>query len=396
MIHRQRYLDELQELVANSPVTALLGPRQCGKTTLAKAFGKLHRSYYFDLESTIDSNALQNPEIVLGELDGLVILDEIQRMPNLFNVLRVLVDRFERTRRFLILGSANPNLVRGVSESLAGRVDFLDMRGLDLSEVGAVNYAELWLRGSYPDSYLANSSRLSMRRRNALIRTHVERDLPMLGTTIPAARIQQFWTMLAHSHGQIWNASTIARSMGVSYHTVRNYLDLLTGTYMVRQLQPWHKNFGKRQIKAPKVYLRDSGLLHAFLNIHDRRSLYSHPVAGASWEGFVLEEVLRELPTETPRYWAAHSGGELDLLLEIDGLRIGFEIKLSEAPKVPASTRRIHDLLNLDHLFLISRTPRSTRVSDRIFQLAIEDLGKLRRLVKQLSAGGNPSVRLLE
>ncbi len=244
-------MEQLSERVENSPVTALLGPKQCGKTTLAKEYGKTRKSHYFDLESIADANALQNAETLLGELDGLIILDEIQRMPGLFSVLRVLVDRFERKHRFLILGSANPSLVKGVSESLAGRVDFLDMRGFDLSEVGSEHYANLWLRGGFPDSYYAHGDGLSLRRRNAFIRTHVERDLPMLGVSIPAVRIRQFWNMLAHAHGQIWNASRIARSMGVSYHTVRNYLDLLTGTYMVRQIQPWHENFGKRQVKAP-------------------------------------------------------------------------------------------------------------------------------------------------
>ena len=388
-IKRNRYLKQLEFLIANSPVTALLGPRQSGKTTLAKEFGKLHKSHYFDLESAVDSYALQNPETVLGELNDLIILDEIQRMPELFNVLRVLVDRSERKCRFLILGSADPNLVRGVSESLAGRVDFLDMRGFDLSEVGADSYVELWLRGGFPDSFLASSAKLSMRRRNAFIRTHVERDLPMLGTAIPAVRVRQFWNMLAHSHGQIWNASTIGRSLGVSYHTARNYLDLLTGTYMVRQLQPWHENFGKRQIKSPKVYLRDSGLLHAFLNIHDRRTLYSHPASGASWEGFVLEEVLRELQVETAWYWAAHSGGELDVFLETDGKRIGIEIKLSEAPKVSARAHRIVDLLKLDHLFVVSRSPRTYGITDHIDVLAINDLGKLRQMIDQPAATEN-------
>jgi len=382
-IQRTRYINQLKYLVQNSPVTALLGPRQCGKTTLAKEFGKIHKSHYFDLESNADSAILQNPETVLSELNGLIILDEIQLMPGLFNALRVLVDRLERKCRFLILGSANPGLMKNISQSLAGRVDFLDMGGFDISEVGIDHYSRLWLRGGYPDSYLANSEGLSIRRRNALIRTHVERDLPMLGFSIPAARIRQFWNMLAHSHGQVWNASRIARSMGVSYHTVQNYLDMLTGTYIARQLQPWHENFGKRQVKAPKVYLQDSGLLHAMLNIHDRRMLYSHPVSGASWEGFVVEQVLRELQIETAWYWAAHSGGELDLFIEIEGLRIGIEIKLSEAPKPASSTHRICNLLKLDHLFVISRRPRSFQVSDQVRFLSIHDLTSLHQMIGQ-------------
>ena len=382
-IERAGYIDQLQYLIQNSPVTALLGPRQCGKTTLAREFGKIHESHYFDLESSADSAMLQNPETVLSELDGLIILDEIQLMPNLFNVLRVLVDRFERKCRFLILGSANPSLMRNISQSLAGRVDFLDMGGFDISEVGVDHCSGLWLRGGYPDSYLANSDRLSIRRRNALIRTHVERDLPMLGFSIPAARIRQFWNMLAHAHGQIWNASRIARSMGVSYHTVQNYLDILSGTYMVRQLQPWHENFGKRQVKAPKVYFQDSGLLHAMLNIHDQRTLYSHPVSGASWEGFVIEQVLREFQIETAWYWAAHSGGELDLFIEVEGLRVGIEVKLSEAPKPSPSTYRLCNLLKLDHLFVISRAPRSFQASDQVGFLSIQDLPNLRQMIRQ-------------
>ena len=385
MIQREKYLTQLAYLVEHSPVTALLGPRQCGKTTLAKEFGKSRGSHYFDLESTADLNALQDPELMLGELDGLIILDEIQLMPNLFNVLRVLVDRSERKCRFLILGSASPSLIRGVSQSLAGRVDFLDMKGFDLSEVGVENYTDLWLRGGFPDCYLANSPNLSLRRRNALIRTHLERDLPMLGITIPAVRMRQFWTMLAHMHGQIWNASTIARSLGVSHHTVRNYLDMLCGTYMVRRLQPWHENFGKRQVKAPKVYLRDSGLVHAFLEIKDRRALFSHPAAGASWEGFVIEEILRELQTESAWFWAAHSGGELDLFVQNNGMRLGFEVKLSEAPKVPVSTRRMFDLLKLDHLFVVSRAPRSFRVSESIDVLSIEDITQLNSKINRLA-----------
>ena len=355
-----RYIDKLQYLVHNAPVTALLGPRQCGKTTLAKEFGKIHESHYFDLESDMDSAVLQNPETVLSELDGLIILDEVQQMPNLFNALRVLVDRLERTCRFLILGSANPSLMKNISQSLAGRVDFPDMGGFDVSEVGIDHYSRLGPRGGYPDSYLANSEPLSIRRRNALIRTHAERDLPMLGFSIPAARIRQFWNMLAHSHRQIRNASRIARSMGVSYHTVQNYLDILTGTYIVRQLQPGHENFGKRQVKVPKVYLQDAGLLHAMLNIHDRRTRYSHPVSGASWEGLVIEQVRRELQIESV-----------------------LEVKLGEAPNPSSSTCRLCRLLNLDQLFVIARTPRSFQVSDQVRFASIRDLASLCPMIRQ-------------
>ena len=242
----------------------------------------------FDLESAPDTRRLQNPELVLGGVEELIVLDEIQRMPELFDTLRVLIDRSDRRQRFLILGSASPEVVRGVSDSLAGRVEFVELSGFDLCEIGTESWQTLWLRGGFPQSYLADSNVDSMAWRDGFIRTFLERDIPQLGITIPATAMRRFWTMLAHWHGQTWNASAIGRAMSLTDKTVRQYLDLLSGTFMVRQLQPWFENVAKRQVKAPKIYLRDTGLLHSLLEIRDDSVLHAHPSVGASWEGFVV------------------------------------------------------------------------------------------------------------
>ena len=283
MIPRLQYLEQLGNSVRRSPVTALLGPRQCGKTTLARIFGKNREATYFDLESQPDLRRLQNPELVLGALQGLVVLDEIQVLPNLFNVLRVLVDRPDNSVRFLILGSASPQIVKKVSETLAGRVEFIQLAGFNLLETGTDQMQTLWARGGFPRSYLADSDSDSLAWREGFIQTFLERDIPQLGITIPAPAMRRFWTMLAHYHGQTWNASELARSMGLSDKTVRSYLDILTGTFMVRQLQPWYENIGKRQVKAPKIYLRDSGLLHSLLSLSGHYELMGHPRLGASF-----------------------------------------------------------------------------------------------------------------
>ena len=366
MILRPGYLHQLETATSRSPVTALLGPRQCGKTTLARQFAATRKSTGFDLESEPDVRRLTNPELALSGLEGLVVLDEIQRMPQLFNALRVLVDRAEAPARFLILGSASPDLVRGVSESLAGRVEFIEISGFDLAETGAGPWRTLWLRGGLPRAYLAESDDDSMAWREGFVRTFLERDIPQLGITIPAAAMRRFWTMLAHWHGQTWNASELGRAMSLSDKTVRNYLDLLTGTYMVRQLQPWFENVAKRQVKAPKVYLRDPGLLHALLNVHDDGTLLAHPRVGASWEGFVIEQILRAVRPSSAWFWAAHGGGELDLLVFEKGRRIGFEVKFSEAPDVTRSMREVVRLLALDHLFVVCPTPDAYPVDARI------------------------------
>ena len=371
MTPRDNYMRQIETALRRSPVTALLGPRQCGKTTLARLFGDRLSATYFDLESERDVRRLANPELVLGELRGLVVLDEIQRLPALFNVLRVLADRPDADARFLILGSASPDLVRGVSESLAGRVEFVELAGFDLSETGVERWRRLWLRGGSPRSYLAESDADSTAWRDGFLRTFLERDIPQLGIATPAAAMRRFWTMLAHWHGQTWNATELGRAMSATDKTMRRYLDLLTGTFMVRQLQPWFQNVAKRQVKAPKVYVRDLGVLHTLLDIPNEAALLSHPKVGASWEGFVIEQVLRALQPANAWFWAAHGGGEVDLLVMIEGRRIGFEVKFNEAPTVTRAMHNVVDTLQLKHLFVVCPTPHAYPVAERVSVLPV-------------------------
>jgi hypothetical protein len=374
VVDRPAHVRRLLTAVERSPVTALLGPRQCGKTTLAREFGQTRRAVMFDLESIPDQRRLENPERALGSLDGLVILDEIQAKPELLAVLRVLTDQPRSRARFLILGSAAPALVRGASESLAGRIEFVELSGFDLGETGASSWERLWVRGGFPRSYLAASDDDSGAWRNGFLRTFLERDIPSLGITIPPAALRRFWTMLAHLHGQLWNASDLARSMALSDKTVRSYLDLLTGTFMVRQLQPWHENIGKRQVKSPKIYLRDTGLLHRLLDIPDAHALHGHPRLGASWEGFVIEQVLSLVRPDEPYFWATRSGAELDLLFSLRGRRHGVEVKSSEAPAVTRSMRVALEDLRLDRLWIICPCRAPYEADDRISVRPIHDL----------------------
>jgi len=353
MIKRPFYISSLTTAINRSPITALLGPRQCGKTTLARLLMKQQEAVYFDLESVPDQRRLENPELILGDLKGLVILDEIQLIPSLFHVLRVLVDRPDNKAKYLILGSASPEVIKNASESLAGRVEFIELSGFDLGEIGQKNWETLWLRGGFPRSYLADSEEDSLAWREGFIRTFLERDIPQLGISIPPVAMRRFWTMLAHYHGQTWNASQIGRAMGLTHKTMRSYLDILTSTYMVRQLQPWIANLGKRQVKSPKVYFRDSGLLHSLLEITDSHSLLGHPKVGASWEGFVIEQVLQFVRPNEAYFWATHNGAEIDLLFSDQGKNYGIEIKLKEAPKITASMHTALSELNLEHLWVI-------------------------------------------
>lgn len=377
MIHRPTYIKQLFTAIRRSPVTALLGPRQCGKTTLARLLADDFNVSHFDLESQADVMRLQNPELMLGALDGLVVLDEIQIMPELFNVLRVLVDRPENQARFLILGSASPHIVKNVSETLAGRVEFVELAGFDLRETGVEAWQTLWLRGSFPRSFLADSEEDSLAWREGFICTFLERDIPELGIAIPATAMRRFWTMLAHYHGQTWNASELGRSMGMTDKTVRSYLDILTGTFMVRQLQPWYENIGKRQVKAPKIYLRDSGLLHSLLNLSDFHSLAGHPRLGASWEGFVLEQVIRVVNPAEAYFWATHNGVEINLFFPHRGRRYAVEVKFSEAPTVTRSMRIAMSDLNLDHVWLIYPGAHAYPVDERITVLPLQAVESL-------------------
>ena len=352
-IQRPAFLNRLEIALARSPITALLGPRQCGKTTLARIFAASRNATHFDMESHADQSRLQNPELALASLAGLVVLDEIQARPDLFPILRGLADRPGSKTRFLVLGSASPHVVRHASETLAGRVEFVEISGFDLAEVSPKRQDVLWLRGGLPRSFLAKSDQDSFAWREGFVRTYLERDIPQLGFTIPAVAMRRFWTMLAHYHGQTWNASEIGRAMGLSDKTVRGYLDILSGTFMVRQLQPWFENLGKRQVKAPKLYFQDSGLLHHLLGIEDRHALMGHPKVGASWEGFALEQVLRALVPSQPYFWSTHGGAELDLLFLHQGRRLGFEFKFNEAPTLTASMKHAKSDLELEHLWVV-------------------------------------------
>ncbi len=377
VIQRPSFLKQLSEAVRRSPVTALLGPRQCGKTTLARMFAEDRATAYFDLESEPDVRRLQNPELILGSLKGIVILDEIQEMPELFKVLRVLVDHPKNKAHYLILGSASPEIVKNVSETLAGRIEFVELSGFDLQETGADSWETLWLRGGFPRSFLAESDEDSVAWREGFVRTFLERDIPHLGISIPPVAIRRFWTMLAHYHGQIWNASELSRSMGLSDKTIRSYLDILTGTFMVRQLQPWYENISKRQVKAPKIYLRDSGMLHALLNLPDLHGLAGHPRVGASWEGFVLEQTLQIIKPTQAFFWTAHSGAAVDLVLVHQGRKFGIEFKFSEAPKVTKSTHIAFETLKLRHLWLIYPGQHAYPIHEKISALPLKDIASL-------------------
>jgi hypothetical protein len=374
MIDRPVYLHQLTAAVQRSPVTALLGPRQCGKMTLARLFAQSTPTTFLDLESEPDRQRLQNPELALGELTGLVVIDEVQTLPELFRVLRVLVDRPTSQARFLILGSASPEIVRNVSETLAGRVEFIELAGFDLGETGVDAWKELWVRGGFPRSFLAATGEDSEKWRAGFIRTFLERDIPQLGISIPAPAMRRFWTMVAHYHGQTLNASELARSLGVTDKVVRSYLDVLTGTFMVRQLQPWFVNIGKRQVKAPKLYLRDSGILHSLLTIGDWDALLAHPRAGASWEGFALEQVLLALRLSEAYFWATHGGAELDLLFFQRGRSYGVEVKFSEAPQVTKSMRSALADLQLEHLWVVHPGPNSYPVEENVTVCSIKDI----------------------
>jgi predicted AAA+ superfamily ATPase len=377
MIDRPTYIEKLTTALRRSPITAILGPRQCGKTTLARLFGSGKGVDYFDLESQHDLQRLQNPELVLGSLEGVVILDEIQRMPILFSTLRVLVDRPENRSHFLILGSAFPDIIRNISETLAGRVKLIELSGFDMSETGSNSWQTLWLRGGFPRSFLADSNDDSIAWRENFIHTFLERDIPQLGITIPAAAMRRFWTMLAHYHGQLWNASELARSMGLTDKTVRSYLDILSGTFMVHQLQPWHENIGKRQVKSPKVYLKDSGILHALLNIVDDHSLYGHPRVGASWEGFAFHQFMQIIRPSQAFFWSTYSGAEIDLFFLHRGRRYGIEFKFNEAPKVTKSMRIALKDLALQHLWVIYPGQHRYLVDEHISAWPLQQLPEM-------------------
>jgi len=368
----------VQTALGRFPVVGIIGARQAGKTTLARAIAKrqLGPVTHFDLEDTADLARLADPRLALGDLRGLVILDEIQRRPEIFPTLRVLADRRPRRVRFLVLGSASPDLLRQGSESLAGRIHYHELKGLSLSDVGRTRLKRLWLRGGFPRSFLAKSETESVAWRGALIRTLLERDLPQLGVQIPAETLRRFWTMVAHVHGQTWNASEFGRALGMADTTVRRYLDLLTGTFLVRQLQPFHENLAKRQVKAPKLYVSDSGLLHSLLGLHDERDLEGHPKVGASWEGFALDEVVRLMGARAQDcyFWATHAGAELDLLIVRGRRRWGFEVKKTSAPSLTRSMHIAMKDLRLDRLDVIHAGRDSFALAPKVRAVALADV----------------------
>jgi hypothetical protein len=379
-MHVDRTADvrRLVRLLAEHPVVGILGPRQVGKTTLARdlARSRSRETAVLDLEDPADLARLADARLTLEPLRGLVVIDEIQRRPDLFPLLRVLADRPRTPARFLVLGSASPELLRQSSESLAGRVAYHELGGFSLEDVGAGRADRLWLRGGFPRSFLARTERQADEWRRLFARTFVERDLPQLGVTIPAATLERFWAMLAHYHAQVWNASEFARSFGVSDTTVRRYLDLLAATFAVRVLPPWSENLGKRQVRSPKVYLADSGILHALLGIRERRDLERHPKLGASWEGFALEAVVRRLGVDRREchFWGTHGGAELDLLVVRGRRRWGFELKRTSAPAVTKSMRTALEDLRLERLDVVHGGPHTFPLAPRVRAVALSRL----------------------
>lgn len=370
-VARPHPLAALRRALRAAPVAALLGPRQCGKTTLARdAAGSAH---WFDLENPTDLARLAEPMLALERLRGLVVIDEVQRRPELFPILRVLADRKPASVRFLVLGSAAPQLLAQASESLAGRVAFVELGGFGIDEAGGDWWRRLWIRGGFPRSFLARSEGESLRWREDFVRTFLERDLAQLGVRVPAPAMRRFWMMLAHYAGGIWNASDIGRSLGDAHTTVRRHLDVLAAALVVRVLQPWHENLGKRQVKAPKVYVRDTGLLHSLLAIQSFDQLEGHPKLGASWESFVIEQILAAAGGDDAFYWRTQAGAELDLLLLRKGRRVGVEVKYGDAPSLTRSMSAAMADLGLARLLVVSPSGVRYRLAKSIEVLGLED-----------------------
>lgn len=366
MIDRRAALESLRSALARSPVVVLTGPRQCGKTTLARQLLSAESPNYFDLEDHASLARLEEPMTALAPLNGLVVIDEVQRRPDLFPSLRVLADRPGTPARFLILGSASGDLLRQSSESLAGRIERVVIGGFTLPELGAGSAERLWRRGGFPRAYLARTEEDSLVWRKEFVQTLLERDLPQWGVRVPATALLRFWTMVAHYHGQAWNSSEPARALGVEPSTVRRYLDLLADALMLRQLQPWHANVSKRQVKSPKVYVRDSGLLHQLLGIDTEKALLTNPRVGASWEGFVIEQILANEPHDEPWFWATHQGAEIDLILRRGDRLYGIEIKRADAPRLTPSIEIALEDLALERVAIVYPGTKRFSLSERV------------------------------
>lgn len=379
MAHQKRdnYLKKIEFSFKVNPVVALLGPRQCGKTTLAREYTRLQKKlkkiHYFDLEDPEDYVLFENPKLALSSLEGLVIIDEIQKIPEIFPLIRVLVDLEKKGRQFLILGSASRDLIRQSSETLAGRISYIEVTPFSFREVE--NISKLWLRGGFPKAFLARSIELSVEWRKEYISAFLERDIPNLGFDIPAQSLRRFWMMMTSYHGNIFNASEIGRSLGLSGTTMRRYLDLLTGTFMLRQLQPWFENITKRQVKSPKIYFRDSGIFHTLLGANQKQEIMRHAKLGASWEGFALESVIRahQVPQEECFFWAVHQQAEIDLMLFLKGKRVGFEFKWADAPKLTKSMLVAFETLKLDRCYVIYPGSKSYPLAEKLYVMGLED-----------------------
>ncbi len=374
---RNLYLQQINQGFNLHPVVVMLGPRQCGKTTLARQFlaekiAEGRETHYFDLEDPTDFTLFTNPKSILEPLHGLIIIDEVQHIADLFKLIRVLVDQNNNKRQFLILGSASYELSRQTSETLAGRVHFLEINPFRYMEVKDLR--NLWLRGGYPRSFLANNYSDSCEWREQYIRTFLERDIPLLGIAIDFHQMRRFWMMLTHYHGQIVNMSDLSRSLNITQPTVKRYLDLLEFTFMIRQLSPWHENLSKRQVKANKIYFRDPGIFHSLLEINAENAILKHPKLGASWEGFALEEIIRyhQARNSTAFFWGTHSGAEIDLLIKQNGQTLGFEFKFQDAPIVTKSMRVALADLKLDQLTIIYPGNRNLKLEDRIDLVGLE------------------------
>lgn len=379
-VARSELLERIRQALDRAPVLVLTGPRQSGKTTLARQLLPEDSPGYFDLEDPLSLARLEEPRTALAPLGGLIVIDEVQRRPDLFPVLRVLADRRPIPSRFLILGSASGELLRQSSESLAGRMERIEIEGFTLAELGPEAADRLWLRGGFPLSFLAPTEDESVTWRKHFVQTLLERDLPQWGVRAPAAALHRFWTMLAHYHAQTWNAAAPARALGVSPSTTQRYLDLLTDALMIRQLRPWHANLAKRQVKSPKVYVRDSGLLHQLIGMGSEKALLSHPKVGASWEGFVIDQVLATEPHDEAFFWATHQGAEIDLILRRGERLLGIECKRTDAPRVTASVRIALEDLGLERVAIVHPGPRGFPLADRVDAVALESLARPGRL----------------
>lgn len=381
-IEREDFLEKVKEAIKNNPVTGLVGSRQSGKTTLAKEiaqnFSKNGPMHYFDLEHPEHLQSLENPFRALEALEGLIVIDEVQRKPDLFPILRVLADRDPLPAKFLVLGSASGELLKQSSESLAGRIEYIELPGFGIEEIEATAYNQLWLRGGYPRSFLTETAEQSYRWREQFIQTFLERDIGAFGAKVSPTQLWRFWQMIAHYHGQTCNYSEIGRSLGISHNTVKNYLDLLTDTFMVRQLAPWFENIGKSMVKSPKIYIRDSGLLHNLLAIKSMEELRGHPNLGASWEGFALEQIIRKSgQSRNVFFWSTHGGAEMDLILNIRGERWGFETKYTDAPRSTKSMIVSLESLQLNRIYVVYPGRQAYFIKDQIEAIPLIDLHRV-------------------